>query len=77
MVRVLTHDIPDHKIKLKIRQFQVMGKKIQGKLMLISADGILLDMKGKFTIWKPNASCLSYNLVVILLLLSRMKSRSR
>ena len=27
--------------------------------------------------WKPNASRLSYNLVVILLLLSRMKSRSR
>ena len=28
MVKVLTYDIPDHKIKLKIRQFQVMGKKI-------------------------------------------------
>ena len=27
--------------------------------------------------WKPNASRLSYNLVVILLLLSRMESRSR
>ena len=34
-------------------------------------------MKGKFTIWKPNVSPLSYDLVVILLLLSRMKSRSR
>ena len=27
--------------------------------------------------WKPNASRLSYNFVVILLLLSRVKSRSR
>ena len=26
MVKALTYDIPDHKIKLKIRQFQVMGK---------------------------------------------------
>ena len=26
MVQALTRDIPDHKIKLKIRQFQVMGK---------------------------------------------------
>ena len=34
---------------------------------------VLLDMKGKFTMWKPNASRLSYNLVVILLFLSRMK----
>ena len=30
-------------------------------------------MKGKLTMWKPNASRLSYNLVVILLLLSRVK----
>ena len=41
------------------------------------ADGILLGIKGKFTMWKPNASRLSYNLVVILLLLSRVKSRSK
>ena len=40
-------------------------------------DGILLDMKGKLTIWKPNVSRLSSKLVIILLLLSRMKSRSR
>ena len=26
---------------------------------------VLLDMKGKFTMWKPNASRLSYNLVVL------------
>ena len=26
MVKALTYDIPDHKIKLKIRKFQVMGK---------------------------------------------------
>ena len=26
MVKVLTYDIPDHKIKLKIPQFQVMGR---------------------------------------------------
>ena len=26
MVKALTYDNPDHKIKLKIRQFQVMGK---------------------------------------------------
>ena len=41
------------------------------------ADGILFDMKGELTMWKPKASRLSYNLVVILLLLSRVKSRSR
>ena len=33
MVKVLTYDIPDYKIRLKIRQLQVMGKKIQGKLI--------------------------------------------
>ena len=27
MGKVLTYDIPDYKIKLKIRQLQVMGKK--------------------------------------------------
>ena len=26
MVKILKYDNPDHKIKLKIRQFQVMGK---------------------------------------------------
>ena len=26
MVKALTYDIPDHRIKLNIRQFQVMGK---------------------------------------------------
>ena len=26
MAKALTYDIPDHKIKLKIRQFQVMRK---------------------------------------------------
>ena len=26
MVKVLTYDIPDYKIKLKIRQLQVMGE---------------------------------------------------
>ena len=26
MVKILKHNNPDHKIKLKIRQFQVMGK---------------------------------------------------
>ena len=26
MVKALTYDIPDHKIKLKTRRFQVMGK---------------------------------------------------
>ena len=40
------------------------------------ADGILLDMTGKLTIWKPDASHLSFKLVVILLL-SWMKSRLR
>ena len=33
MVKVLTYNIPDYKIKLKIRQLEVMGKKIQGKLI--------------------------------------------
>ena len=28
MVKILKHDNPDHKIKMKIRQFQVMGKSI-------------------------------------------------
>ena len=37
MVKVLTCDIPDHKIK--IRQFQVMGKKIQGKLITQAMNG--------------------------------------
>ena len=40
MVKVLTYDIPDYKIKLKIRQFQVMGKKkIQGKLITQAMNG--------------------------------------
>ena len=26
MIKTLIHDNPDHKIKLKIRQFQVVGK---------------------------------------------------
>ena len=39
MVKVLTYDIPDHKIKLKIRQFQVMGKKIQGKIITEAING--------------------------------------
>ena len=41
------------------------------------ADGILLDVKGKLTIWKANTSRLSHNFVITLLLLSRMESRSR
>ena len=41
-------------------------------ITFFGADGILLDMKGKLTMWKPNASRLSYNLVVILLLLSKI-----
>ena len=39
MVKVLTYDIPDHTMKLKIRQFQVMGKKIQGKLITQAMNG--------------------------------------
>ena len=39
MVNVLTYDIPDHEIKLKIQQFQVMGKKIQGKLITHAMNG--------------------------------------
>ena len=42
MVKALAYDIPDHKIKLKIRQFQVMGKKIQGKLMTQAMNGTLV-----------------------------------
>ena len=38
MVKVLTYDIPDHKIKLKIRQFDVM-EKIQGKLITQAMNG--------------------------------------
>ena len=39
MVKVLTYDIPDHKIKLKIQKFQIMGKKIQGKLITQAMNG--------------------------------------
>ena len=39
MVKVLTYDIPDHKIKQKTRQFQVMGKKIFGKLITHAMNG--------------------------------------
>ena len=39
MVKVLTYDIPDYKIKLKIRQLQVIGKKIQGKLITHAMNG--------------------------------------
>ena len=42
MVKVLTYDILDHKIKLKIQQFQVMGKKIQGKLITQAMNGTLV-----------------------------------
>ena len=34
-----SYDIPDHKIKLKIRQFQVMGKKIEVKLITQAMNG--------------------------------------
>ena len=34
MVKTLTYNIPDHKIKLKIRQFQVMGKNESSKIEL-------------------------------------------
>ena len=40
MVKVLTYDIPDYKTKLKTRQLQVMGKKIQGKLITQAMNGI-------------------------------------
>ena len=41
MVKVLTYDIPDHKVKPKIRQFQVIDKKkIQGKLIIQAMNGI-------------------------------------
>ena len=39
MVKVLTYNIPDYKIKLKIQQLQVMGKKIQGKLITQAMNG--------------------------------------
>ena len=39
MVKVITYVIPDYKIKLKIRLFQVMGKKIQGKLITQAMNG--------------------------------------
>ena len=42
MVKVLTYDIPDHKIKLKIGQFQVMGLKIQAKLITQAMNGTLV-----------------------------------
>ena len=42
MVEVLTYDITDYKIKLKIRQLQVMGKKIQGKLITQAMNGTLV-----------------------------------
>ena len=39
MATVLTYDIPNYKLKLKIRQLQVMGKKIQGKLITQAMNG--------------------------------------
>ena len=39
MVKVLTYDMPVYKIKLKIRQLQEMGKKIQGKLITQAMNG--------------------------------------
>ena len=39
MVKVLAYEIPDYKTKLKTRQFQVMGKKIQGKLITQAMNG--------------------------------------
>ena len=44
MVKVLTYDIPDHKIKLKIRQFQVMGKK---KYKAVNNTGYDFDINSK------------------------------
>ena len=38
---------------------------------------LLFDIKGNFIMWKPNESCLSHSLVVLLLFLSLVKSRSR
>ena len=43
----------------------------------VSADGILLDIKGRLTMWKPNVPRLPHNLEVMLLFLSLVKSRSR
>ena len=37
MVKALTYDNPDYKIKLKIRQFQVMVK-VKGKLITQAMD---------------------------------------
>ena len=39
MAKVLTYDIPNYKLKLKIRQLQAMGKKIQGKLITQAMNG--------------------------------------
>ena len=42
MVKVLTYDIPAYKIKLKIRQLQVMGKNIQSTLITQVINGTLV-----------------------------------
>ena len=39
MVKALTYHIPAYKIKLKIRQLEVMGKNIQGKLITQAMNG--------------------------------------
>ena len=39
MLNVLTYDIPDYKIKLNIPQLQVMGKKMQDKLITQAMNG--------------------------------------
>ena len=39
MVKVLTYDIPDYKIKLKTGELQVMGTNIQGKLITQATNG--------------------------------------
>ena len=43
MDKVLTYDIPDYKIKLKIRQRQVISKKIQDKLITQAMNGTSVD----------------------------------
>ena len=70
MVKVLTYDIPDYRIKLKIRQLEVMGKKIQGKLITQAMNGtsvakcnVMITLPcSKAT--KPPASSLIFILIV-------------
>ena len=63
MAKVLTYDFPNNKLKLKIRQLQVMGKEIQGKLITQAMNEISLNSQDKIEHFS-SSYCLSAALVI-------------